>query len=93
MGSFYETESEILAMFGLLCSLEFMNFLYILKLFRLAFSLDDNKRGKNDVVNTYTVKFYKITTLCRPKRACCALKYLIEIDQHRTCMKMILVMA
>ena len=51
MGSFYETESEILAMFGLLCNLEFMNFLYILKLFRLAFSLDDNKRGKNDVVN------------------------------------------
>jgi hypothetical protein len=49
--SFYETESEILAMFGLLCSLELMNFLYILKLFRLAFSLDDNKRGKNDVLN------------------------------------------
>ena len=57
MDSFYETESEILAMLGLLCSLEFMNFLYVYletistQNFRVAFSVD--KRGKNDVVNIY----------------------------------------
>ena len=45
MGSFYDTEYEILAMLGLLCSLEFMNLLYILKLFQVAFILDSNKIG------------------------------------------------
>ena len=46
-----------------------------------------NERSKNDVINTkYIVLSHKLSTkiLCRPKSACCALRYIIEITHNRT---------